>query len=765
MLVLIIALFFINREVRKYGYTGVLDLVSTYNSNSNLAKKVEPKRLKLNISQSDYEFIEERRKIALDRGIQINDGNNYVPCKVELDGDVVEGEMRLKGHMTDHLEGDKWSFRVKTKDNIMGMYRFSLQHPGTRNYVYEWIYHQLLKYEGIIYLHYDFINLQLNDKDLGIYAVEEHFGQHILERNNRTNGAIIRWNPELYWAGRIDEFEGFYLNENYKNYEASFAEPYDKGTVLKDSNLLQNYLDGVAALEAFRSGIKTTSQVFDVDKMAKFHAIIDLVGGHHSLDWSDVKFYYNGETQKVEPVGYESFSIRKTEQIAGQQLYEHFNQVEFNYHAQLFKDTVFYKAYIQNLERIANEKYFKTFVNSIQQELDYKIGVLAHEWPYRKFDLDAYYENIRLIKNNLDLPKPLHVFTQDFSDSIIHLAVAPVSDFPIQIIELQQKDKSFKLATNVIIPPKSRGEALAFYNVYFAGKIKKAKNLVILAKIPGYSKVFEVEVAAYPYAISEFNALPETGLDTNVFVQKKDNIYLKNSTTVITKLTKIQSGQKLIVQPNQTLILKENLFVDGDVFFNGMDGEEGIQTKFEGGRIVINEGVLKAHHTAFTGLEAIQAQNAQLLFDHCQFYDLSLLLNAYQSNIEVKNCFGGSVNQIFALNQSELKLSSSTLNKGDKLMDAKGSFIRVIDSKISDYKNMAILNNVSTLKMWNTSISNANEVFLLKNASAVNTFGGKINQADCVVKVEANDPALSGDSEQVLYQTQTTNVLQNLRIN
>ena len=43
-------------------------------------------------------------------------------------------------------------------------------------------------------------------------------------------------------------------------------------------------------LERFRRGDLITSEVFDVGKMAKFHAIIDLVGGHHSLDWSDVKF-------------------------------------------------------------------------------------------------------------------------------------------------------------------------------------------------------------------------------------------------------------------------------------------------------------------------------------------------------------------------------------------------------------------------------------------------------------------------------------------
>ena len=179
--------------------------------------------------------------MALDKGLQINNGDNYVPCKVNVDDSFVEGEMRLKGHMTDHLEGEKWSFRVKTKKDVLGMRRFSLQHPGTRNYVYEWIYHELLKHEDVIYLKYDFVNLKLNDKDLGIYALEEHFGQHVLDRNNRPKGAILRWNPSLYWESRIDEFQGIYLDQEYSNFESSFAEPYDKSVVLKDKELVENY--------------------------------------------------------------------------------------------------------------------------------------------------------------------------------------------------------------------------------------------------------------------------------------------------------------------------------------------------------------------------------------------------------------------------------------------------------------------------------------------------------------------------------------------
>ena len=49
-------------------------------------------------------------------------------------------ELRLKGALTDHLNTDKWSFRINIKEAdtyFKGMKRFSLQSPHTRGYHFE----------------------------------------------------------------------------------------------------------------------------------------------------------------------------------------------------------------------------------------------------------------------------------------------------------------------------------------------------------------------------------------------------------------------------------------------------------------------------------------------------------------------------------------------------------------------------------------------------------------------------------------------------
>ncbi|HIP35290.1 MAG TPA: hypothetical protein EYG85_00370 [Crocinitomix sp.] len=760
LLMSIVVFYVANKKLKQYGYHGVWDLITTYNSNQKLAKKVQAKNIQLQISDKDYNFLKQKRQEALDRGLMINKGNNYVDCKIKVNDDKVEGKLRLKGHMTDHLQGDKWSFRIKSDKKIMGMYRFSLQHPGTRNYVYEWIYHQLLKYEGIIYLKYDFVNVMLNDKNLGIYALEEHFGQHVLKRNNRPKGAIIRWNPQLYWEGRIDEFAGVYLDEQYKDYSSAYAEPYDKGKTLKDKDVLKTYRNGVKLLEEFRNGIKTTSQVFDIDKLAKFHAIIDLVGGHHSLDWSDVKLYYNSASKKIEPVGYESFSIRKSERIAGQQIYQNYDSVVFNYHAQLFKDPVFFKAYIKALERIANEKYLSQFIDKIQPELDLKIGVLAKEWAYRKFNFEGYFENIRLIKNNLNLPKPFHAFISQFNDSTIVVDIAPVSDFPIEIIKLKQGKNEYHLIEPFVLSPKVRDSYIKFNKLHFKGQITSPKGLIIEAKIPGYSKTFQIGVAPYAYFNKEDSfILQQTSIDTSFFKVKGKEVFLKNKDVNISKTVYIPKGYTLNLLPNQNLVLDADLIISGSFKSNGLTNHQAIITA-QKGKIVLNKAVFQITNTSFNGIMAIRSNQSKLNFKNCYFYNLNKLITDNHSTIVIENCYGGTLKQLASLNQSELLIKNCVFKKGGQLLNTKSSNIKMMSSRVEAYQSLSNLDHISTFKTWSASFKEIDTVFTLKNASTVNTFGGEFYECDVAVKINKNSLNLKGESKQVIYNATLQNINQ-----
>ena len=736
---ILLGVIYANRYVKKLGYDGLTDLANTYYHNKSLADKVEAKQLNITLSKSDFDFIKAKRAVAIDRGVQINVGDNYVDCEVDFDNEKSNGVIRLKGHMTDHLQGDKWSYRVKTDVPVLGMYRFSIQHPGTRNYVYEWIYHQLLKNEDIIYLNYDFINVNINGNDLGIYALEEHFGQHVLTRNNRPKGAILRWNPELYWDWRIDELQGEYIDEQYSHYSSSYAEPYDKGTVKRDPDLVENYQKGAYQLEMFRRGELKASEVFDVERMAKFHVIIDLVGGHHSLDWSDVKFYYNSETGKVEPVGYESFSIRKTERIAGQRIPLNYEKVSFNYHDELFSDPVFFESYIRNMERIVSEAYIQKFMADIQPELDKKMGIIAKEWPYRKVSFKGYYENVKLIRNNIDLPKPFHAFIVPDTTDQLCISLAPVSDFPVQIIGVKRKNKSKKLEEEIHIPAKARGTYTEYIQLKFKNPFKKTTNLYLVAKIPGSSKTFEVIVNEFP-AYLKANDMSDSiisghpPIDTNIIAAKDKHWTFKALHTTLNKEVFVPKDVTLYLYPNQSLTIEDKgkLRVEGQLVFQGYDEEEPVKIINKNpGSLMLNHGSFSLRHAELTGAPLIVSNGSNVIINRTIMHDMTALISsAYQSKLVINESVGGHLKGVGEVNESIVYIHKSKFSDGEVFLEFNGSYANIIDTDITHFQKAFDLSYGSTVKTGSGNFNSFDTIATLRHGSSIVSVSTKLSDSN-----------------------------------
>ena len=165
----------------------------------------------LDIPFSSMTDIEEKRDEALEIGILFSEDDDYVQGSIRYnDGESMDVELRLKGDWTDHLKGDKWSFRIQIKDGqgaVLGMRRFSLQAPETRRFVNEWAYHEHLISEDILTTRYHFLNVVINGEYRGLYALEESFTEDLMESQQKREGVILRFNEEYLWSNwaRLDK--------------------------------------------------------------------------------------------------------------------------------------------------------------------------------------------------------------------------------------------------------------------------------------------------------------------------------------------------------------------------------------------------------------------------------------------------------------------------------------------------------------------------------------------------------------------------------
>ena len=680
-LAFLILVYFLSKNLKTHGYSNSWDFAKTIISNYSNSIGANPEKISIEIRQKDFKFLEKTRETALERNLIINNiDGEFVPATLEYQGKKMQIKLRLKGHMTDHLQDNKWSFRIKVEDknSFMGMKRFSIQHPGTRGYVYEWIYHELMKRENIITLRYKFINISINGRDWGIYAVEESFDKELLENNNRKKGPIIRFDPDLYWVDRYNEVLHKKPTAEFASYYSANLEVFEENEVINDSLQKNYYLKALALVDGLRNKKLSVDQVFDLERLAKFHAITDLVGGEHSLDWSDTKYYYNPVTGKLEPISYESFTDFPLREIAGTYKYVELDSSKENYddwHTALFSNPVFFKEYVKNLERVSDKKYLDVFFKSINKELNSNLSILYKEFPYKKFDKESYYENQEIIHKILSPPQTFYSYFKHCLNNQISLQIGGIESLPVEIKSISIGNKNSLPLVPIILPSKQRNAAVTFKDYLFPIPTNMVWNdtlmhtLKINYSILGSSVTQQTNVFPFPHTDTEFIADDlhnRKGNESDFPFIKVDEA----TKSIILKEGKITLNKDLIIDKGYTVYGNPNLIIDlinhskiisySPFIFKGRDDEpitiESSDSTGQGFEFInapksIFENVIfktlpKVNDNQWARSGYITFYESNVTFKDCNFFNSKseCALTLIRSNFTLKECSFGKMN-------------------------------------------------------------------------------------------------------------------------
>ena len=497
-----------DRKLKSLRHPGLVKFIEQWATNYPAGFRVEPVALHIRVDKHDLDRLQRAVDEARERGVILPEGRDYVPAVITGPEGEFKARIRIKGKMTDHVKGRKWSFRVQARKNggFMGMQRFSLQHPGTRNYLTDWFFHRLMAGEGSIALRYGFIRLHFNDEDLGIYAFEEHFGPELLAHNGRVDGPLFRFDPSLFWEHRLNSMRKLRFDEPFAAYQAASLDAFGSGELAKDAKARALFEEAVSLIEAFRRSELSASQVFDTERIALRHAVIDLVGGHHGMDWSDVKFHYDPVLQRVEPVAYESFSAFRIRTLAGSHRYVGKVRPGMDLHDAYFNDPVLFRAYVRHLERISRKSYLDSVFTALGPALDSASAVVYQEFPYKELDRSIYYHNQRIIRKLLDVPKGFHAHHQGLEGDTLRVVAVPIEGLPMEVHGLLATDGSLLRATGgAIVPVRAKDRPgvpmVLTFHVPDSSLLPPLKERRILYSVLGASVRKEVEV--YPHRLYE----------------------------------------------------------------------------------------------------------------------------------------------------------------------------------------------------------------------------------------------------------------------
>ncbi|MDX9751346.1 MAG: CotH kinase family protein [Flavobacteriales bacterium] len=493
-----------DRHLKKRHHPGLKRFAAQIVRNYPKGFQQKPLLLELKVKEHDLDVLQQTVDAALERGVILPEDRTTVKGTMAFAGEESNVRLRIKGKMTDHVKGEKWSFRVVARKDggFLGMKRFSLQHPGTRQYLNEWLHHRLMAGEGIIALRYGFIQLRFNDNDLGIYAYEEHFGPELLENNGRPEGPLFRFDPSLFWEHRLNGINKLRFDEAYAAYQAAAIDAFGTNDMKKDTAARAVFEEAVALMDGVRRAELKVADVFDVDRLAKRHALLDVMGGHHSLDWSDVKFYYDPVVQRVEPVAYESFSAFRIRQVAGAWRYMGAQRESQELHDVYFNDEDFFRAYVHHLERMSRTAYLDSAFLVLGPGLDSASATIFREFPWKELDRSVLYDNQQVIRRVLDVPKGFHAYDHGSVGDTLVMAAVPVEALPIEVHGLLLTNG--ELAPPVrktIVPSRRRGRLGVPMELRFVvpdtGLLPATGDRVLEYSVLGAAQRKTLEVFAY----------------------------------------------------------------------------------------------------------------------------------------------------------------------------------------------------------------------------------------------------------------------------
>lgn len=411
-------------------------------------KLSDPEQMIIDIKQKNFDKIKYKRYEALQRNLIITDEDSYVPASISIGGNSYKVELRLKGDYTDHLEGNKWSFRIKVKGDhtIWGMKRFSIQAPERSGYIKEWILHQFLKYEDLIGLRYDFIDVVLNGKNLGIFALEESFSKELIESNHRREGPILKFDESDFILStrkkqipsekKTNMESDYYLNSDILSFRTE--------KTLSNETLKNNFMVGRSLLNKLRNHEITLPEAVDVKKAARVFSILTIMSVYHAVRWKNVRFYFNPVTQKLELIAYNGYGPGLG--IAGftTTIYEswlHGIELTPEWYGLFFSDREFLRDYFAEMKRMTAPGYLEKFFQTISPELEKNQNILFKDGPLEPSPVEIYFYNRDQIRKLFAFkPKLKAYLDRDNSKGhTLHINVAANAPLPMQLHSIRCK--------------------------------------------------------------------------------------------------------------------------------------------------------------------------------------------------------------------------------------------------------------------------------------------------------------------------------------
>jgi len=718
------------------------------------------------------------RETALKNNQLSSNINRFVPAKISFRGNTYEAKVRIKGDLSDHWDSDKVSYRIKLKDdrNILGMTEFSVQQPNTRENTNQWLFLETLRLEKLLAVEYKFINLSVNGKSHGIYAMEECFTKEFIESKNRRDGVVVSFDEELYWEKYLNQNNTISWEDVYKSSKLNVR---DQSRVVSSEYLNQQKDLAFRLLNDLRIKNTSADKVFDAEKLGKFLAICRIWNAEHALMLQNINFYLNPMTCLLEPIGFDG--MPGTDLEAPYSLFDG-GRIKNSWFNQALQSNEIAKQYVKHLNMYSDISFVEKLTNSLKDKDDFYrtlllrnliFGSASDIWSSDKSLLrcniwDILYNRCELIQKELNASIPLIVEAEMLEDSldIMKVYLENLLNKPVEIhgIKFLNNDEIEEIPSNKFNDINSTitisgtnfskiDNSLLFQVDLSEYNSSQVGNIFIVVSKLGNKNLKQIETSVIKSGI-KLNQLPLNGFNSENFKDilqvVGEEIIFKSGVHQIDKSINIPHGYTVFIPPGTTLKFSLNTYFctgsaihangkkDNPIVFtsagewwpgllllNAQEVSIFQNVEFSNTVGVGNHFNLKGTNRSGWNLTGgITMLNTNMEFLDCRFVSSHAedALNVFNSNFELKGCqFLKSASDAFDSDFSKGKISLCLFRDiGGDALDFSGSETTILDTNCSNIEDKCIsVGEKSVVKVFRSQLRNSSFGIVSKDNSQV----------------------------------------------
>ncbi len=745
--------------------------------------------LRLFIDSVDMLKLNEVRNRAFKNGVLETTDDDWVRAILFFGDNMMKAKVRLKGDWLDHLEGIKWSFRIKLskKYSWKGMRTFSIQTPSARYYVNEWLAHKLFDDEDLLTTRYGFIPVYLNNKSLGIYAYEEHFDKQLVESRNRREGPILKLDEDGFWENiRISRTDAGF--KQMPVYAAAGILPFKVNRTMKNQTLKREYLIAQNLVWQYSYFKTHVSKLFNIDQLAKYYALLDITKSYHAIAWHNRRYYYDPVLSVLEPIIFDCYGGEgpyDTYKVPALGLFDEkkikSNSERFPFF--VFTDSVFNERYLHYLEKYSEESFIKKLLKKYQKEIKLYNSEIAKEFKGYEFDTILLLKDAADIRNSLDKLKvklkSTEPYEKVFKKSVLDdtridttQTVIPPNHYIKTYTSYVSADTAYIEIINfynkTIIPlgtGKNRKRMTSFFStnpkITVPSYILTGEKLIVptdtnaaflFYMIENKDEIYTSPVYPWPYpkAWSPRQELFKNNQvnENSSYLKIEGNKIIFTGEQNIKEPVIIPKGYKVLFEPGTKIDFTDNAFLISysPVFLNGTKDNRITITSSDGtanGFTVLQaDKRSKINYTVFDNLNTLNYKG-WMLTGAVTFYESDVnisntvvinnncedALNIVRSDFYVTNCrFDNIFSDAFDSDFCTGKASEITFtNVLNDAIDFSGSEIVIDSLVISGANDKGISGGENShLTVKNTDISNCNIGIASKDMSVVEVFNSSV---------------------------------------